>query len=55
MQKKNTHKNENRKVKKTTIKRCYYGRQEQPAILISRLLLRMRRVQYVPSIRLDFH
>ena len=30
------------------------GRQEEPAILISRLLLRMRRM-YVASIRLDFH
>ena len=29
------------------------GRQEEPAILISRLLLRMRRI-YVPSIRFDF-
>ena len=32
----------------------YCGRQEEPAILISRLLLRMRRM-YVASIRLDFH
>ena len=32
--------------------RC--GRQEEPAILISKLLLRMRRM-YVSSIRLDFH
>ena len=32
----------------------YCGRQEKPAILISRLLLRMRRM-YVTSIRLDFH
>ena len=32
----------------------YYGRQEEPAIQISRLLLRMRRM-YVASIRLDFH
>ena len=32
----------------------YCGRQEVPAILISRLLLRMRRM-YVASIRLDFH
>ena len=30
------------------------GRQEEPTILISRLLLRMRRM-YVASIRLDFH
>ena len=30
------------------------GRQEEPAILISRLLLRMRRM-YVASIRLDFY
>ena len=30
------------------------GRQEEPAILISRLLLRTRRM-YVASIRLDFH
>ena len=30
----------------------YCGRQEEPAILISRLLLRMRRM-YVASIRLD--
>ena len=30
----------------------YCGRQEEPAILISRLLLRMRRI-YVASIRLD--
>ena len=30
------------------------GRQEEPAILISRLLLRMRHI-YVASIRLDFH
>ena len=29
-------------------------RQEEPAILISRLLLRMRRM-YAASIRLDFH
>ena len=29
------------------------GRQEKPAILISRLLLRMRRMSYVASIRLD--
>ena len=29
-------------------------RQEEPAILISRLLIRMRRM-YVVSIRLDFH
>ena len=32
----------------------YCGRQEEPAILISRLLLRMRRM-YVASIRLDLH
>ena len=32
----------------------YYGRKEEPAILISRLLLRMCRM-YVASIRLDFH
>ena len=32
----------------------YCGRQEEPAILISRLLLRMRHM-YVASIRLDFH
>ena len=32
----------------------YCGRQEEPTILISRLLLRMRRM-YVASIRLDFH
>ena len=32
----------------------YCGRQEEPAILISRLLLRMRRM-YVASIRLNFH
>ena len=32
----------------------YCGRQEKPAILISRLLLRMRRM-YVTSIRLDLH
>ena len=32
----------------------YYGRQAEPAIQISRLLLRMRRM-YVASIRLDFH
>ena len=32
----------------------YCGRQEKPAMLISRLLLRMRRM-YVTSIRLDFH
>ena len=30
------------------------GRQEEPAILIFRLLLRMRRM-YVASIHLDFH
>ena len=30
----------------------YCGRQEEPAILIYRLLLRMRRI-YVSSIRLD--
>ena len=33
---------------------CHCGRQEEPAILISRLLLRMRRM-YVASIRLDFN
>ena len=33
----------------------YSGRQEKPAILISRLLLRMRRMSYVASIRLDLH
>ena len=36
----------------------YCWRQEEPAILISRLLLRMSRmysVLYVASIRLDFH
>ena len=32
----------------------YCGRQEEPAFLISRLLLRMRRM-YVASSRLDFH
>ena len=32
----------------------YCGRREEPAILISRLLLRMRRM-YVASIRLDSH
>ena len=32
----------------------YCGRQEKPAILISRLLLHMRRM-YVTSIRLDLH
>ena len=32
----------------------YCGRQEDPAILISRLLLCMRRI-HVASIRLDFH
>ena len=32
----------------------YCGRQEERAILISRLLLRMRHI-YVASIRLDFH
>ena len=32
----------------------FCGRQEEPAILISRLLLHMRRM-YVASIRLDFH
>ena len=32
----------------------FCGRQEEPAILISRLLLRMRRM-YVASIRLDIH
>ena len=32
----------------------YCGRQEEPAILIFRLLLRMRGM-YVASIRLDFH
>ena len=32
----------------------YCRRQEEPAILISRFLLRMRRM-YVASIRLDFH
>ena len=32
----------------------YCGRQEEPAILISRLLWRMRRI-YVASIYLDFH
>ena len=32
----------------------HYGRQEESAIQISRLLLRMRRM-YVASIRLDFH
>ena len=32
----------------------YYGRQEESAILISRFLLRMRRMS-VASIRLDFH
>ena len=31
------------------------GRQEKPAILISRLLLRMRRMSCVASIRLDLH
>ena len=31
------------------------GRQEKLAILISRLLLRMRRMSYVASIRLDLH
>ena len=31
------------------------GRQEKPTILISRLLLRMRRMSYVASIRLDLH
>ena len=30
------------------------GRQEEPAILMSRLLLRMRRL-YVAGIHLDFH
>ena len=30
------------------------GRQEEPAILISRLFLRMRHM-YVDSVRLDFH
>ena len=30
------------------------GRQEEPAMLISRLLLRMR-CMYMASIRLDFH
>ena len=33
---------------------CFCARQEKPAILISRLLLRMRRT-YVASIRLDFY
>ena len=33
---------------------CYCGRQEEPAILISRLLLRMRRM-YEGSIPLDVH
>ena len=37
-----------------TEENLYCGRQEEPAILISRLLLRMRRM-YVASIRLDFH
>ena len=32
----------------------YFGQQEEPAILISRLLLRMHRM-YVASIHLDFH
>ena len=32
----------------------YFGRQEEPAILFSGLLLRMRRM-YVVRIRLDFH
>ena len=32
----------------------YFGQQEEPTILISRLLLRMRRM-YVASIRLNFH
>ena len=36
----------------TNITNC--ERQEEPAILISRLLLRMRRM-YVASIRLDFY
>ena len=31
------------------------GRQEKPAILISRLLLHMRPMSYVASIRLDLH
>ena len=35
--------------------KCLFNeRQEEPAILISRLLSRMRRM-YVASIRLDFH
>ena len=39
---------------KVTLNWPYCGRQEEPPILISRLLLRMRSM-YVASIRLDFH
>ena len=38
----------------TTSPLCCCGRQEEPANLISGLLLRMRRI-YVVSICLDFH
>ena len=41
-------------VKKGSEETLFMKRQEEPAILISRLLLRMRRT-YVDSIRLDFH
>ena len=45
-----------RKLKQATLMTRYNScrRQEEPAILISRLLLRMRRT-YVARIRLDFH
>ena len=40
------------KLRRVSANNC--GRQEEPAMLTSRLLLRMRRM-YVDSIRLDFH
>ena len=46
-----------KRLGKTKRKNCApvnCGRQEEPVILNSRLLLRMRRM-YVASIRLDFH
>ena len=42
------------KKKKQQQQQYNCGRQEEPAILFSRLLLRMRRM-YVASISLDFH
>ena len=45
----------NKKEKKKAGEETFFcGRQEEHAILISRLLLRMR-CMYVSSIRLDFH